>query len=123
MEQALRYKFKPLAVDGIAVQMEMPLVLHFVSKIADPLAMLKGQELLKQISGCDAKLVSEMPSSNALGWSRQLTMDLENQRLALVLVILREDKPSQCASLAFQALRKQSHEAILAAEAPPYGRR
>lgn len=29
MEQALRYKFKPLVVDGVAQQMEMPLVLHF----------------------------------------------------------------------------------------------
>lgn len=63
MEQALRYKFKPLVVNGVAVQMEMPLVLHFTSKIADPLPMLTGQELLKQISGCDAKLVSDIPSS------------------------------------------------------------
>lgn len=63
MEQALRYKFKPLVLDGVAVQMEMPLVLHFTSKIADPLPMLTGQALLKQISGCDAKLVSEIPSS------------------------------------------------------------
>jgi hypothetical protein len=63
MEQALRYKFRPLVVDGVAVQMEMPLVLHFTSKIADPLPMLTGQELLKQISGCDAKLVPEIPSS------------------------------------------------------------
>ena len=35
MEQALRYKFKPLVVDGVAVQMEMPLVLHFRSKIPE----------------------------------------------------------------------------------------
>jgi hypothetical protein len=63
MELALRYKFKPLLVDGVAVQMEMPLVLHFTSKIADPLPMLTGQALLKQISGCDAKLVSGIPAS------------------------------------------------------------
>jgi hypothetical protein len=63
MQQALRYKFKPLLVDGVAVQMEMPFVLHFSSKIADPLPMLRGQELLKQISGCDAKLVSDIPST------------------------------------------------------------
>jgi hypothetical protein len=63
MEQALRYKFKPLIVDGVAVQMEMPLVLHFMSKIADPLPFLTGQQLLKQISGCNAKLVSEIPPS------------------------------------------------------------
>jgi hypothetical protein len=63
MEQALRYKFKPLMVNGIAVQMEMPLVLHFTSKIADPIPMIKGKELLKQMSGCDASLVSTVPSS------------------------------------------------------------
>ena len=44
--------------------MEMPLVvLHFTSKMADPLPMLTGRELLKQISGCHAKLVSGIPSS------------------------------------------------------------
>jgi len=63
MKQALRYKFKPLVVDGVPVQMEMPLVLHFTSMVADPLPMLKGAELLKQISGCNAKLVSEPPKS------------------------------------------------------------
>jgi hypothetical protein len=62
MEQALRYKFKPLIVDGAPVQMEMPLVLHFVSKVADPLPVLRGDELLKQISGCGAKLVTNIPS-------------------------------------------------------------
>jgi hypothetical protein len=66
MEQALHYKFKPLIVDGVAVQMEMPLVLHFTSKIADPLPTLRGEELLKQISGCDAKLVSTVPSTEGI---------------------------------------------------------
>jgi hypothetical protein len=63
MEQALRYKFKPLIVKEVAVQMEMPLVLHFTSKIADPLPILRGEELLKQISGCDARLVSTIPTT------------------------------------------------------------
>lgn len=63
IEQALRYKFKPLVVNGVAVQMEMPLVLHFTSKAADPLPVLRGEELLQQISGCDAKLVSAIPAS------------------------------------------------------------
>ncbi len=62
MEQALRYKFKPLIVDGAPVQMEMPLVLHFVSKVADPLPTLRGEELLKQISGCSTRLVTSVPS-------------------------------------------------------------
>lgn len=66
MEQALHYKFKPLVVDGSPVQMEMPLVLHFTSKVADPLPTLKGAELLKQVSGCDAKLVSERPTSGRI---------------------------------------------------------
>jgi hypothetical protein len=63
MQQALRYKFKPLVIDGVAMQMEMPLVLHFTSKTADPLPFLTGQALLAQISGCDAKLVSTLPPS------------------------------------------------------------
>lgn len=62
MEQALRYKFKPLMVNGVAVQMEMPLVLHFTSKVEDPPPTLRGEELLKQISRCGAKLVSTAPS-------------------------------------------------------------
>ena len=66
MEQALRYKFKPLLVNGVAVQMEMPLVLHFTTKIADPLPFLTGELLLKQISGCDAKLVSSPPTSGRI---------------------------------------------------------
>jgi hypothetical protein len=64
MEQALGYKFKPLLVNGVAVQMEMPLVLHFVTKISDPLPFLTGEALLKQISGCDARLVSSVPPNN-----------------------------------------------------------
>lgn len=66
MEQALRYKFNPLIVNGVAVQMEMPLVLHFTSRIADPLPILRGEELLKQISGCSAKLVSSIPSAEGI---------------------------------------------------------
>ena len=61
MQQALRYKFKPLLVNGVAEQMEMPLVLHFTTKVADPLPFLTGEALLKQISGCDARLVTEAP--------------------------------------------------------------
>lgn len=63
MEQALRYKFKPLLVNGVAVQMEMPLVLHFTTKIADPLPFLTGELLLKQVRDCNAKLVTSPPPS------------------------------------------------------------
>ena len=52
MEQALRYKFKPLMVDGVAQQMEMPLVLHFVSRLDDPLPMLTLTQMKKQIYSC-----------------------------------------------------------------------
>jgi hypothetical protein len=66
MEQALRYKFKPLVMDGVAQQMEMPLVLHFVSKRGDPLPNLHGEELLKQISNCAATLVTLNSSSSGI---------------------------------------------------------
>ena len=52
MEQALRYKFKPLVVDGVAAQMEMPLVLHFTSKVSDPIPELDDVATRKQITGC-----------------------------------------------------------------------
>lgn len=58
-QAALGYKFKPLLVNGTPAQMEMPLVLHFSSTLADPLPVLKGSELLSQIKGCKVKLVSD----------------------------------------------------------------
>jgi hypothetical protein len=53
MQQALQYKFHPLLVDGAPVQMEMPLVLHFTSKIADPLPILTDEQMRTHISGCE----------------------------------------------------------------------
>jgi hypothetical protein len=53
MEQALKYKFHPLLLDGAPVQMEMPLVLHFTSKIADPLPILTDEQMRTHISGCE----------------------------------------------------------------------
>jgi hypothetical protein len=53
MEQAVKYKFKPMLVDGTPVQMEMPLVLHFISKIADPLPILTDEQMRTHISGCE----------------------------------------------------------------------
>jgi hypothetical protein len=52
MEAALKYKFKPYVVDGVAQQMEMPLVLHFTSKISDPIPELDDAATRKQITGC-----------------------------------------------------------------------
>lgn len=54
-QQALRYKFKPLLVNGIAVQMETPLVLHFSTKIADPIPVLTGDDIKKYAPGCGYK--------------------------------------------------------------------
>ncbi len=56
MEQALRYKFKPLLVDGVPVQMEMPLVLHFTSKLADPIPILGVDEMKKQVVSCNVRM-------------------------------------------------------------------
>ncbi|HEY6375614.1 MAG TPA: hypothetical protein VIX90_08830 [Edaphobacter sp.] len=52
MEQALQYKFKPLVIDGVARQMEMPLVLHFTSHLDDPLPILTVEQMKKQMVGC-----------------------------------------------------------------------
>jgi hypothetical protein len=51
-EQALKFKFKPLLINGVAQQMETPLVLHFTSHIADPLPVVTGEEINKVASGC-----------------------------------------------------------------------
>lgn len=53
MQQALSYKFKPLLVDGFAVQMEMPLVLHFTSRIEDPTPLLTIEQMKKQARSCN----------------------------------------------------------------------
>jgi hypothetical protein len=59
-QAAMGYKFEPMLVDGVPVQMEMPLVLHFTSRVVDPLPVLKGAELLRQIKACNASLVSDI---------------------------------------------------------------
>ena len=52
IEAAKKYKFKPLVVDGVPMQMEMPLVLHFTSKIEDPLPVLSVEQMRKQMRRC-----------------------------------------------------------------------
>jgi hypothetical protein len=52
MQQALRYKFKPLVVDGVAQQMEMPLVLHFSSRLGDSVPILSVAEMKQQVVSC-----------------------------------------------------------------------
>jgi hypothetical protein len=51
-EVALKYKFKLLIVDGAPHQMEMPLVLHFSTKIGDPIPELDDKATRKIITGC-----------------------------------------------------------------------
>ncbi len=64
-QAALGYKFKPMLVDGVPVEVEMPLVLHFTSRQADPLPELRGADLLKQIKGCKARLVNDFRPSES----------------------------------------------------------
>lgn len=52
VQQAMRYKFKPLIVDGAAVQMETPLVLHFSTTQGTPLPVVTGGDFDKYASGC-----------------------------------------------------------------------
>jgi hypothetical protein len=52
MEQALNYKFKPLLIDGVPRQMEMPLVLHFSTKKGDPIPVLSVADMARQTISC-----------------------------------------------------------------------
>jgi hypothetical protein len=52
-EVALKYKFKPLMVNGAPQQMVMPLVLHFTTTLgADPLPELDDATTRKMVTGC-----------------------------------------------------------------------
>jgi hypothetical protein len=53
MEGALKYKFKPLIVNGEAVQFETPLVLHFISRIDNPIPILTVEEMKALMGTCD----------------------------------------------------------------------
>jgi hypothetical protein len=64
MEAALKYKFKPLVVDGVPRQMEMPLVLHFTSRLEDPLPILTVDQMKNQMMGC---AVVALPPSTPKG--------------------------------------------------------
>ena len=52
MQQALRYKFKPLIVDGVAQEMEFPLAMHFSSKLDNPVPILTVDQMKAQIVSC-----------------------------------------------------------------------
>jgi len=59
LQQALNYKFKPLVVDGVAQQMELPLVIHFSTTIGDPIPVLSVAEMAKQTISCKPKNIPE----------------------------------------------------------------
>ena len=63
MEQALNYKFKPLIIDGVPVQMEMPLVLHFKTTLSDPIPELDDAATRKMITGCSLPHEVKDPAS------------------------------------------------------------
>ncbi|HEX3966703.1 MAG TPA: hypothetical protein VHW70_01940 [Edaphobacter sp.] len=63
-EVALKYKFKPLVVDGAPQQMVMPLVLHFTTKIGgDPIPDLDDATTRNMITGCSLPHKIDDPAS------------------------------------------------------------
>jgi hypothetical protein len=75
MEHALDYKFKPLIIDGKAVQFETPLVLHYTSRIENPIPILTVEQMKAQMADCDLSGVPKgpLPSGNIL--QLQLSID------------------------------------------------
>jgi hypothetical protein len=61
-EQALKYKFKPLVVSDVARQMETPLVLHFSSRVDNPIPILTVEQMKHQMSGCS---IPKLPSGSS----------------------------------------------------------
>ncbi len=51
--RAMHYKFKPLLINGVPQQMEMPLVLHFSSRIEDPRPLITGSAIGHYVAGCE----------------------------------------------------------------------
>jgi hypothetical protein len=68
MEQARKYKFKPLVIDGVAVQLETPLVMHFISRIENPIPILSVDEMRRQMISCEPKDLPRgpLPSGNVM---------------------------------------------------------
>jgi hypothetical protein len=59
IDQALRYKFKPLIKNGVPAQMEMPLVLHFVTAQENGLPVLSVEQMRKQMGNCQLNVLPE----------------------------------------------------------------
>lgn len=52
MQEAMKYKFKPLIVDGVPQQIEMPLVIHFSTKLNDLIPVLSVGDMARQTISC-----------------------------------------------------------------------
>jgi hypothetical protein len=65
--QALKFRFKPLLVDGVPQQMEAPLVLHFKTAVDGSMPKFSGDSIVQVASGCqDSPLPPGlMPSGTA----------------------------------------------------------
>jgi hypothetical protein len=69
---ALQYKFKPLMIDGVAQQMEMPLVLHFTTKIGTPIPEVDNAWLRANAKQC--KLPTEIDRIGSAGKQIDVTL-------------------------------------------------
>ena len=72
-ELALKYKFKPLLINGVPSQMEMPLVLHFSTTLSDPIPELDDKTSRKMISGCS--IPRKLPDPASAG--QQITIQIQ----------------------------------------------
>jgi hypothetical protein len=76
-EVALKYKFKPLVVDGTPRQMVMPLVLHFTTKLGgDPIPDLDDATTRKMITGCS--LPQEIKDAASAGQKIVITFSVQD---------------------------------------------
>jgi hypothetical protein len=83
-EVALKYKFKPLMVDGSAEQMVMPLVLHFTTKLGgDPIPDLDDATTRKMITGCSLPL--EIKDAASAGQKIVITFSVQDDGALMTL--------------------------------------
>ncbi len=95
-EVALKYKFKPLIVDGAPQQMAMPLVLHFTTTLTNPLPELDDKTSRKLISACS--LPHEVADPASAG--QQITIQIQLTADGHIMTLGASDKkfPSPCST-------------------------
>jgi len=74
---ALKYKFKPLVVDGVPQQMEMPLVLHFSTTLGTPLPELDDAATRAKALGC--AIPNEIADPQNAGQKVELRLTISEQ--------------------------------------------